>query len=355
MTRAADIRDDAALLDDIWYFAAPSNDVKRGALLRRIFWDEPVVLGRTKSGEVFALRDVCPHRAAPLSAGRICEAGGDATVECPYHGWRFRARDGACAAVPALIDGDASKISVQRYPLHEANGLIWIYKAGDLRGGVTIDVPPEIGLAQSFRPRIIARTLAEGPYDEAVIGLVDPAHTPVVHSQWWWRKGAEPKEKTKTFEPTALGFKMPAHAPSSNSRIYRIFGGAPTTEIEFRLPGYRLETIRTRKNTVLGLTCITPTEDGKADITHMIFWDMPLLTFIQPVAQSMAQNFLAQDGAILRAQNRNLSRHDHRPLYLGDPDEPAKWYMRLKRAYAARAPGEAFLNPIEGGRLSWRT
>ena len=350
-----DFRDDAALLTGLWYFAAPSRDVKPGALVRKVFHGEPVVLGRTKTGEAFALRDVCPHRGAPLSAGRFSGDKGT-LVECPYHGWRFKTSDGACAAIPALPTDDpfdASKIRVRHYALHEANGLLWIYWPS--REGEEPLPPPQIGLDASFRPKIVARAKAEGPYDEAVISLVDPAHTPFVHRKWWWREGAEAKDKTKQFEPTALGFKMVAHRPSSNSRIYKIFGGAPTTEIEFRLPGVRLEHIQAGKRRVLGLTAITPTEYGHADITHTIFWDVPVLTLMQPIAQSMATSFLAQDGAILRGQNANLSRLDHRPLYVGDPDEPTKWYMRLKRAWRERAPGGEFANPILGGALRWRT
>src|ERR671913_501589 len=89
-------------LYDIWYFAALSGDLKPGKLQRYELLGEPVLLGRTHSGEVFALRDICPHRAAPLSAGRLVED----TVECPYHGWRFRT-DGACAAIPSLVDEQA--------------------------------------------------------------------------------------------------------------------------------------------------------------------------------------------------------------------------------------------------------
>lgn len=350
---------DGELLGGLWHLAGPAGEFVRRRMVRKVLWGEPIVFGRTAAGAAFALRDVCPHRAAPLSRGRIFGETGAEVVECPYHGWRFRTSDGGCALVPALVGGaaaDPSKISVRAYPVAEANGLLWIYRAEQGREAAAPETPaPDIGLPKSFRPRIVVRERAEGPYDEAVIGLVDPAHTPFVHRQWWWREGAGLKEKTKTFEPTSLGFKMPAHAPSSNSRIYKFLGGAPTTEIEFRLPGLRLETIRTGARTILGLTAITPTEAGAADIHHMIFWDLPLLTVIQPIAQGMAENFLAQDGGILRAQNLNLSRAPHRPLYLGDPDEPAKWYLRLKRAWGERTPGAPFVNPIAGGALRWRT
>lgn len=357
MTRAAP-EDADGFLTDLWYLAALSSELKRGALVRKVMFGEPVVLGRTEAGDAFAMRDVCPHRAAPLSAGRIV-AGEEPAVECPYHGWRFRARDGGCAMIPALTSDapyDVAKIAVQRYAVHEANGVIWLYWPEDGRSGeAPLTSPPELGVPATWRPRVSVRVGAEGPFDETVIGLVDPAHTPFVHRQWWWREGAGLKEKTKTFVPTALGFKMPAHPPSSNSRIYRFLGGAPTTEIEFRLPGVRLETIRVGKRTILGLTCMTPVEPGRTDITHLIYWDLPMLTIATPVAQRMAENFLAQDGAILRAQNENLSRRDHRPLYVGDPDEPAKWYLRMKRAWASRPPGGDFDNPVKDGSLRWRT
>ena len=65
---------------DVWYFAALSSDIKTGALIRVEIAGEPITLGRKKDGCVFALRDICPHRAAPLSAGRIV----DDSVECPF-------------------------------------------------------------------------------------------------------------------------------------------------------------------------------------------------------------------------------------------------------------------------------
>jgi phenylpropionate dioxygenase-like ring-hydroxylating dioxygenase large terminal subunit len=300
------------------------------------------------------LRDVCPHRAAPLSGGRLCEIGGEAALECPYHAWAFRAADGRCVAVPALAADEArdpSTIATPAFALHEGNGLVWIYH-GD---GPPETPPPDIGLAATYLPKTLTIVDAKGPFDEAVIGLVDPAHTPTVHKQWWWRDGAGRHDKTKTFEPTPLGFKMPAHAPSSNTRIYKFIGGAPTTEIEFRLPALRLEHIRNDKRRILGLTAMTPAEPGQTRIVHVIFWDFAMLDLIRPIAQSMADDFLAQDGAILSLQNENLARGDHRPLYLGEADEPAKWYLKLKRAWAERKENGGFTNPLAPALLRWRT
>ncbi len=337
-------------LEGLWYLAGLSREVRRGAMLRRILFAEPVVIGRTQAGAVFALRDVCPHRAAPLSAGRIVGDG----VECPYHAWTFNALDGRCVLVPSLASDarrDCASIRVARYALHEANGLIWIwYGAGE-----PALAAPDIGAPASFMPKTVTVVETQGPFDEAVIGLVDPAHTPTVHRQWWWREGAARADKSKSFEPTPLGFKMTAHAPSSNSLIYKAIGGAPTTEIEFRLPALRLEHIRTKDRRILGLTAMTPGETGVTRIAHLLYWDFALFDAVRPLAQKMADDFLRQDGDILRRQNENLSRGRERALYLGDPDEPAKWYLALKRAYAGRDVAAGFVNPLAPATLRWRT
>ncbi|MBR9835652.1 MAG: Rieske 2Fe-2S domain-containing protein, partial [Alphaproteobacteria bacterium] len=57
-------------LTDSWYFAAVSSTLKPGQQARQILLGQPIVVGRTEAGEAFALRDICPHRLVPLSAGR---------------------------------------------------------------------------------------------------------------------------------------------------------------------------------------------------------------------------------------------------------------------------------------------
>ncbi len=350
MTQTADI------LQDVWHLAAPRRALKPGAMRRLAICGEQILLGRTIEGATFALADICPHRAAPLSGGRIVAGPrGEALVECPYHGWRFGAEDGRCALIPALSEHDAfagtEKIAVRAHPVHEANGLVWIFHGE----GPPSTPPPDIGLPAHFRPRTVTQVRARGPYDEAVVGLIDPAHTPFVHRQWWWREGKAAMEKEKHFEPTPLGFRMPAHRPSSNSRIYDFLGGAPTTEIEFRLPGLRLETVRNDRYLILGLTAITPTEAGENLITHVLYWDSPVLSALTPVVSAMARSFLSQDGAILNAQGDNLARVEHRPLYAGEPDTPAQWYFRLKRAWRTRDRKAQFVNPLSAQTLRWRT
>lgn len=345
-------------LHGLWYFAALGAELKPGRLQRREMLGEPVLLGRTRAGEVFALRDICPHRAAPLSAGRLVGAGGDEAVECPYHGWAFRTRDGRCAAVPSLVEGqafDVERIGVRRYPAEERQGLVWLFMAEGPRSGPPDHAPPVFEGAVGGRPKLVERMDFDAHVDHAVVGLMDPAHGPYVHRQWWWRAAGSQHEKAKRFEPRELGFAMVRHAPSSNSRAYRLLGGAPRTEITFRLPALRWEHVEVGRRQVLALTCLTPVTAVRTRITQIMWSDHPVFGLLKPAIRAGARRFLAQDGGMVNLQNQGLA-YDPPLMWIDDADRQAKWYQQLKRAWtAARATGEPFVNPVRPETLRWRS
>ena len=344
-------------LTDIWYFAALSSDVRPGSLKRHEIMGEPVLLGRSGAGEAFALRDVCPHRAAPLSAGRFRrEASGAETIECPYHGWRF-GLDGACRAIPSLTEAqafDVSKIRVRRYPVQESQGLVFVWM-GSTPASEPDQPPPVFPGVVGGRPRLVDRMVFEAHIDHAVVGLMDPAHGPYVHQQWWWRSKASQHEKQKRFEPREAGFSMVRHEPSKNSRAYAILGGEPLTEITFRLPGLRWEHVTVGKRQVLSLTCLTPQSETRTRITQIVWSDHPVFGILKPAIAAGARAFLRQDAAMVDLQNEGL-KYDPALLWIDDADRQAKWYRALKREWAAsRREGRMFVNPVEPATLRWRS
>ncbi|HEX3886860.1 MAG TPA: aromatic ring-hydroxylating dioxygenase subunit alpha [Phenylobacterium sp.] len=358
-TRPAEAKFGQGFLTDIWYFAALSSDLKPGKLARHELLGEPVLLGRSQEGELFALRDICPHRAAPLSAGKFHrETSGETTVECPYHGWRFRA-DGACAAIPSLVDDqamDVSRIRVRRYPIAESQGLVFVWVSSDPRGlAEPTEPPPVFEGVVGGGPKLVDRMDFEAHIDHAVVGLMDPAHGPYVHQQWWWRSRQSQHEKAKRFEPRDAGFAMVRHEPSKNSRAYAILGGEPLTEITFRIPGMRWEHVTVGKRQVLSLTCLTPLNDKATRITQIVWSDHPAFVFLKPFIAAGARVFLRQDGDMVNLQNQGL-KYDPSLLWIDDADRQAKWYQQLKREWtASRREGRPFRNPVEAMTLRWRS
>ncbi|WP_125255258.1 aromatic ring-hydroxylating oxygenase subunit alpha [Brevundimonas fluminis] len=346
-------------LRDAWYFVDLSREIRPGAQARRTILGEPVLVGRTRAGQVFAMRDVCPHRAAPLSAGRVvdrAEDGGE-TIECPYHGWRFRP-DGVCAAIPSLVEGDATdpaRIRVRSYPVRESQGIVFVWMSSDPRGGGEPDHEPPVFPGADGEAKLVEAMTFDSHVDHAVVGLMDPAHGPYVHQQWWWRSEHSMHEKQKAFAPVEHGWAMVRHAPSSNSRAYKILGGAPATEITFRLPGYRWEHIQVGEKQVLALTCLTPLDDDHTRITQIFWSDHWVFALARPFLRMGVRAFLKQDGGMVNLQNMGLA-FDPTLIWIDDADRQAKWYQQLKREWQrSRAEGRGFSNPIEPTTLRWRS
>ena len=51
------------------------------------------------NGEFYATENFCPHKGAPLAAGKLC----DHVIECEWHGWQFDVRTGECLTVREKI------------------------------------------------------------------------------------------------------------------------------------------------------------------------------------------------------------------------------------------------------------
>jgi phenylpropionate dioxygenase-like ring-hydroxylating dioxygenase large terminal subunit len=324
--------------------------VRRGGIQAKTILGEPLLIGRDRAGRPFALRDLCPHRGMPLSAGRF-----DGTeVECCYHGWRFDT-GGRCTAIPSLAAGqdfEPGRIKVASYPTREVQGNIWVFLGTDPNGAPEIPLLPDL---EDRHPGIVETTRLDANIDHAVIGLMDPAHGPFVHSAWWWRSRRSAHEKEKAFEPSPFGFTMVRHAPSRNSNAYRILGGKPETEISFRLPGVRVEHIRVGRHTVCILTALTPIDDQATEITTALYWTAPLLSVLKPLLRPFVRKFLAQDRDIMTLQQSGLAFQPSLML-IDDADTQAKWYHRLKNEYGrARAENRPFVNPVKARVLRWRS
>lgn len=340
-------------LRDIWYFALPSRQLRAGHMLHKTILGRPVLFGRTDSGEAFAFEDICPHRGIPLSHGRF----DGREVECCYHGWRFD-KAGICTAIPSLVEGqhfNLDRVKVRSFPLRESGGCLWIWHGDAASAESDLPPVPEIPDLGEKHLRIVEAMRFPCDIDHAVVGLMDPAHGPYVHQSWWWRSRRSMHEKAKDFAPAEAGFKMVRHRPSSNSFAYKLLGGAPETEIRFRLPGVRIEHITTRRYAVVGLTAVTPLEEGETEVNHLIYWDVPWLSPLAPVLRPFARRFLRQDRDVVELQQEGLA-HGPSLMLINDADTQARWYHQLKREWEQAAEERRpFVNPVEAKTLRWRS
>lgn len=341
-------------LRNLWYYALPAAQLKRGAMKAKLLLGEPVLFARRDDGSVFAVRDVCPHRGMPLSYGQF----DGKEVECCYHGWKFNG-EGACTCIPSLVGHEGiepENIRVRSYPVRESQGGLWIFmedpknKPNEIP---SLPMIPDIGANQT--PSICEVMMFPCYIDHAVVGLMDPAHGPFVHKSWWWRGRHSIHEKSKPFGPSHLGFTMKRHKPSKNSAGYKILGGAPETEISFQLPGVRIERIQAGKLIVGGLTTVTPISDNETEITHLIYTNSSWLRLISPIVRIFARRFLNQDRRVVVMQQDGL-KYESNLMLIRDADTQARWYQQLKNEFTRAAEEKrAFNNPVKDTVLKWRS
>jgi nitrite reductase/ring-hydroxylating ferredoxin subunit/uncharacterized membrane protein len=82
-----------------WVDAGPAADVPADGMHAVDAGGMRVLLVRDR-GQICALADVCAHAGGPLHEGTLQ----DGVVTCPWHGSRFRVRDGRVVGGPATFD-----------------------------------------------------------------------------------------------------------------------------------------------------------------------------------------------------------------------------------------------------------
>jgi phenylpropionate dioxygenase-like ring-hydroxylating dioxygenase large terminal subunit len=194
---------------------------------------------------------------------------------------------------------------------------------------------------------------ADADYDQAVLGLVDPAHVPMIHRSWWWRSDRR-RDKTKAYAPSPFGFTAMAADDFASTAVYDLVKQDRRVTIEFRLPSIRLERVTARGFELINLTTITPVREGHVVLRNLILCSDRRTALLKPFLSATGRVFLRQDVGILQ---RLEGRSPHLPLvFVGDPDKPSAFYFAAKAALArAEREGSAYVNPVEPQTLTWRT
>ncbi|MDQ3914737.1 MAG: aromatic ring-hydroxylating dioxygenase subunit alpha [Actinomycetota bacterium] len=109
-------------LRQYWHPVALSDEITEQPR-RFVLLAEPLVLYRV-NGKVACFKDLCIHRGAALSLGKVTPNG---TLQCPYHGWEYDTT-GACVKIPAKGDNTTipRKAHAIAYRAEEQYGAVWV-------------------------------------------------------------------------------------------------------------------------------------------------------------------------------------------------------------------------------------
>ena len=157
-----------------WYQFGWSEELDDVSSLQRTLLATPLIVFRDKDGGLAALRDRCPHRFAPLSAGTV-ERG---RVTCGYHGLAFGA-DGACVHNPH--GPVTSRMRVQAYPVVERHTAIWVWMGDPDQADPSLI--PDLAFidATPARARITGFMPTAADYRLVIDNIMDLSHADYLH------------------------------------------------------------------------------------------------------------------------------------------------------------------------------
>jgi len=268
--------------------------------------DVPLVLFRGAAGRPGALEDRCPHRNAPLSAGRLRNG----ELECGYHGWRFGA-DGACLAVPGLATPpEARATRAAAFPCVEQDGYVWVHSTAEAPRGTPFRFPHlgDPGYTTVRRDLEVKSTLLG-----ALENVLDVPHTAFLH-RGLFRTGGRGQDIEVVLrrypdrcEAEFLGEPRPEGIAA---RLLAPRGGVVSHVDRFLLPSIAQVEYRIGASSHLVVTsAMTPVDALRTRLFSVVTFRLPVPGWlVRPLATPIASRIFEQDARMLRLQTDNVER-----------------------------------------------
>lgn len=305
--------DDPVLFND-WHAVAHSSELREGGIRAARLLGQDVVLWRSEQG-VCAWQDLCLHRGARLSGGRIDKN----CLVCPYHGWNYDAA-GQCVKIPAHPTQPApARARTVAFQVVERYGLVWVCLGS-----------PETKIADfpewedaSFR-KVGAgpyRFRAHGP--RVIENFLDVGHFPFVHAGFLGDPGhtevGDYEVETTAHGVIARDITIWQPDPDGTGKSAEV---KYTYRVQRPLTAHFLKTHGTRKFAIF--SCVTPVDEGES-----LSWLIMALDYAAETSDEQLRSFQdvvsLQDIPIVESQRPELL-----PL-----DLQAELHLRSDRAAIA--------------------
>jgi phenylpropionate dioxygenase-like ring-hydroxylating dioxygenase large terminal subunit len=158
-----------------WFPLCDVKSLKNNTLKRVVLFNTPIVVFKTKT-QIAALLDVCPHRGAMLSKGKLL----DDILTCPYHGWQFNSK-GECVNVPGLckaIKSSTKNVSTIDVKVHLGLVFVCLEKTTQTKA-LYVPLHHDNATYDSF----IWPIIIEGECINIIENFLDACHTHFVHDR----------------------------------------------------------------------------------------------------------------------------------------------------------------------------
>ena len=178
MIDSASIEVANTFVENAWYVACMSDEIKPNTTQGHIICKKPIVLWRTTEGKVVAFDDRCVHKRMPLSCGKILD---DGNLQCAYHGFTYNG-NGQCVLIPSQTDQQIpSRAKLKPYPVIEQDGVVWVWPgSADRMGKARPPRTPEF-VDENFESYTCSPIKVPANYRLLIENLLDITHFYPLH------------------------------------------------------------------------------------------------------------------------------------------------------------------------------
>lgn len=291
--------------------------------------DKDYVVWKSKETGKFTVQDdVCPHRMAPLSEGRV---EGNA-IQCGYHGWEFDSR-GNCQKVPQRDKQSQFACRLETFQTKVTGDILWAYIQENLPAHMTYHNATEILLSDKILQEADVPFIREVPYSWNFLmeNFFDPAHIPFAHH------GLQSVREDATPIPVQL-------LEMSESKLTFFFqdvtrGRDRDAKMEFFAPFHYKLRERNENEWIASLTllCI-PVEEGKSrvflcDKVQQNDWTEEEKVMERVKNHHYSNQFFNTDDYIVHKQEINRSKYGNRYKMPTTSDYAVKMFQKWVQKY----------------------
>ena len=228
-----------------------------------IFNDYPLCIYKNNVNKIIAISDVCIHRGASLSKGKLINNN---VMQCPYHGWEYE--DGLVKSISGCSNGCSTQLGVPKFETRVTNDDVYIRPTYDIHSesgyiyNHTIYIPPEANDNSFIKISGCRKILL--PYQLITENLLDMLHVSYVHS---FGNAYSPIPYNINYKDlNEYSGKTSFHYNAGLSSMSKIIGGTNCVlvENEFHLPDATVTRVTAKNITKTIITHCYPISDSQS-------------------------------------------------------------------------------------------
>lgn len=282
----------------LFWKIADKNDISTIRPKRYLFNDYPIAIYKDKEDTIRAVSDICIHRGASLSQGKILNNN---CLQCPYHGWEYK--NGLLNHVPGSANIKPNTCGIPRFEVIVLNNDVYIrptYDVNSQKGNTwnhTIYIPPEAN-DDSF-VRISGTRHIKRPNNVITENVLDMMHVSYVHS---FGNSLAPVPFNVEYEDIDdLSGRTTFHYTAGPSSMSKLIGGAKYVQVEneFHLPDVTVTRVKANNIVKTIVTHCYPVGKNESILHFDLYRNFLTTSILDPLFDLQMKITLDEDVTIL--------------------------------------------------------